>query len=448
VTQPLIASSNSTKYDRFANSIQQRTGRLPGPYSTFLYDAIFAVARACNVVLRAGFDPAAASARRRLHEALQSQQFEGVSGPISFDDNHDRIGARYGLFNFRASQGGLTSVGFYDDADGLVLTSSPIFYDGTTNVPSDRLVIPIISLLFSIPGAIAVIVASAVALVLVAAMTPTLLIVWRSNKLIVRSSPAFLATILAGLSIALVSIFFWFGTPTVVLCHLRLWFGIVGCTSHLLSLVSNASVSPSPTHRWACVHVHADQKLAPIHSIQRASTSSSINHQLPSIWCYSPIMRPFGDRAYIMVFVGPHASCASDECCQHFAILLLCLAERQNICPNRICIHGTHVHCRSVSQLQNSHPAVRFCRKSLHQCITDTLLCIQVIRFANHHGWRSPRTIFSSSQLLESFSDTFSRLSRPPTHSSSLYVYYLELLLLGLSSSHQSFGSFASILNR
>lgn len=228
LTQPLAAPEGSAIYARFADAIRNRTGGPPGAYSTFLYDAILTAARACGSLVRGGNELNAITSRRVLIEAIQSQSFTGVSGKIAFDENHDRKGASYGLYNFRPTSGGLANVGVWEEQEGLDLSSTPIFFDGTANVPSDRKIVPLISIFFGSPGAVAVGTITAAALIIVCVATSVVLYLRRDHKVIVRSSPVFLAIIIVGLALALISIFFWFGSPTIASCHLRLWFGVVG----------------------------------------------------------------------------------------------------------------------------------------------------------------------------------------------------------------------------
>jgi hypothetical protein len=112
----------------------------------------------------------------------------------------------------------------------LTILQDPIFSSNTTEIPLDRVLLPIQFMSFASGGPAAI---SAVCAVLIALFGPiTILLLWHYGEtpFIRRSSPIFLALISVGLMFACISTFFWFGDLTVAHCHLRTWLAFVGAT--------------------------------------------------------------------------------------------------------------------------------------------------------------------------------------------------------------------------
>jgi len=173
--------------------------------------------------LKSGYHP---SNSEMLLAHLFNTSFMGVSGFVSVDKNGDRVGGYYGFLNFQtAKNNSLVLIGTYDGAE-VQLIADPIFSDGTSNIPRDP-VIPILFLKYN-SGAVALVVFTILALVIFI-ISAIFVIATRNNRLIRRSSPTFLLVILTGLSLSVLSVLFWMGYPTPALCHLRVWFGFIGC---------------------------------------------------------------------------------------------------------------------------------------------------------------------------------------------------------------------------
>ena len=72
-----------------------------GAYSAFAFDAFYAFVIAINQLLHAGV-PGSMIRGRILLEELRKTSFTGVSGPVSFDENGDRLAA-YELWNIQST---------------------------------------------------------------------------------------------------------------------------------------------------------------------------------------------------------------------------------------------------------------------------------------------------------------------------------------------------------
>lgn len=77
------------------------------------HDAATALLRAIDVVVAADADGAVRVDRARLAEAVRAQEFDGLTGPIAFDERGDRRGTtarELGLTVYRVSNGGFAAI--------------------------------------------------------------------------------------------------------------------------------------------------------------------------------------------------------------------------------------------------------------------------------------------------------------------------------------------------
>lgn len=227
VTNPLAGRADSSLYSNFISLVRNRTGSDPILYQSFLWDAVQVYGLAIGKLIQEGLDPRAVSSRQRLLSLIAATSFQGVSGPVSFDSNQDRVGVSYGLYNYRDDQAGLVEIGLWTDPTGINMTRNAVFSDGTEKIPND---LQIASVLFSSGGGVAITFFTTVGIAIISVSTFIALVIEtrRRNPLIVRSSPRFLFVIILGLTLALISIYFWFGNPSPWQCHLRVWFAFVG----------------------------------------------------------------------------------------------------------------------------------------------------------------------------------------------------------------------------
>jgi ABC-type branched-subunit amino acid transport system substrate-binding protein len=194
-------------------------------YSTFVYDAIWGIARAVkslNAKSALGFTNSTA-----LLQELLAITYEGASGIVSFDEKGDRENMPYSIFNWNAGTSDpFRSVGSWE-GQIVINQSNIIFSDGTSNAVLDSVPTPIETLWYSttIGG---IVTAISVVLLVLMCITVVLLIIYRQNRLIIASSPVFLGFILGGCILAIMSNFFWFGEPSVAKCYFRTWFGFLG----------------------------------------------------------------------------------------------------------------------------------------------------------------------------------------------------------------------------
>ncbi|UPR02774.1 metabotropic glutamate receptor [Chloropicon primus] len=100
------------------------------PYGPPSFDAATAVALAIHDVIEAGNDP---TDGEKLLEALKKVEFEGLSGKVSFDENLDRRGSRYTLFNRRSDD---YTVGLLE-GDNVTFSRDVIFPGARSTAPTD-----------------------------------------------------------------------------------------------------------------------------------------------------------------------------------------------------------------------------------------------------------------------------------------------------------------------
>jgi hypothetical protein len=254
ITLPIDANDN---YKPFKEKVSN-----PVIYSSFLWDAVLAYAQVIKSFMAVSDNLPRPD---QIVSALRFASFEGATGQIEFDSNQDRKGGEYGVYNYQDSPGQMVLVGNLKSGGEISIDSGKIlFADGTNNVPDD---LAVSDISFTSIGAIAVIAVASVAIVLIALVSPALLLSQyrQRNRLILRSSPLFLGIILIGLTLALASVYFWFGTPTAAHCHLRVWLAFVGCATAYSALLTKNY------HLWYLfnepslrVHVLSTQRLLSI----------------------------------------------------------------------------------------------------------------------------------------------------------------------------------------
>jgi hypothetical protein len=224
-----LSSSVSSEYPRFVSDFQDVAGFTPfDAYVSYWYDAVWTTAIAARNLLLSPDGPDQLFNRTSYFDSLLSTKFEGLTGSISFNGDGDRENMPFGVYNFVPVTDGthLRLVGRW--AGSLSMNASAItFADGTNTIPMDELPLPTTSFLYSWAGPGAIVGVAAFVLFFVFASIIGV-VVLKDNKLIFRSSPLFLIIIAFGITLALISVFFWFGEASVAKCHLRLWFGFVG----------------------------------------------------------------------------------------------------------------------------------------------------------------------------------------------------------------------------
>lgn len=125
--------------------------REPNTYATFAYDAVYAFAYAADNMITAGTDPEDGAL---LLAELKDLTFDGATGPVSFDENGDRLGV-YDIINL--VDGVFVVVGTWDIPNGMQLTGTITWPDGGTKTPADGSGIPGFEFLLAIAGMFALI---------------------------------------------------------------------------------------------------------------------------------------------------------------------------------------------------------------------------------------------------------------------------------------------------
>ena len=98
--------------------------RTPNTYATFAYDAVYAFALAAQQMIDASADPTNGTA---LLPVLAGLEFQGATGPVSFDQNYDRNGV-YDLLNQNGTI--FVDIGNWDKVNGLVTTADIMYACG------------------------------------------------------------------------------------------------------------------------------------------------------------------------------------------------------------------------------------------------------------------------------------------------------------------------------
>jgi hypothetical protein len=106
--------------------------RTPNTYATFAYDAVYTFARALQAMIDDGEDVEDGDL---LLAQLQATDFTGATGPVSFNEDGDRLGV-YDVINLQGDT--FEVVGAWDKTNGAVF-SGTIYWDGSsdTEVPDD-----------------------------------------------------------------------------------------------------------------------------------------------------------------------------------------------------------------------------------------------------------------------------------------------------------------------
>jgi hypothetical protein len=204
------------------------------PLSQVLYDAVRVSARGVASALSPGATETEAE-QADVFNGIKNSRFVGLTGAVAFD-GRNRADVIIDVLNFQQSAGNVV-VGHWSPSSGFNLDTNAIFSDGTNQAPPDRYVFPRATMEFSSPGAVA---ATVFAILLAVVYISSAVVLWMRQdiKAVRTSSPVFLATICFGLSLAAVSVLFWFGDPSVHTCRGRLWFAFLGCSIAYCSVLA------------------------------------------------------------------------------------------------------------------------------------------------------------------------------------------------------------------
>jgi 7 transmembrane sweet-taste receptor of 3 GCPR len=158
----------------------------------------------------------------RLMAELRSVSIpDGLSGPVFFDENGDRVGL-YVMLSLRDT--GYVEVGRYI-LGNLTVVDDVVFPDGTTNVPSDSIDLDKKTFIdFGDPIAIAFMTIAGVFMVLTLVVA-ILVIAYRRTSVLKAASIQFMLVILFGLLMGYSLVFVWSAKPTDATCMLRPWLG-------------------------------------------------------------------------------------------------------------------------------------------------------------------------------------------------------------------------------
>ncbi|TPX56312.1 hypothetical protein PhCBS80983_g04635 [Powellomyces hirtus] len=150
----------------------------------------------------------------------------GVSGNIRFDANFDRIGA-YEILN--VYDGVLRHVGgTVGDNYHVVLntTTPPIFFSGTTTIPSSEIVLTQNWITFKDPLAIVLIILYG-AMMVITGISVLMVYSWKERPAIKALSPQFMIIMGLAMELAFATIFTSIGKPEKLNCNFRAWlFGV------------------------------------------------------------------------------------------------------------------------------------------------------------------------------------------------------------------------------
>eukprot|EP01097_Dermamoeba_algensis_P000371 TRINITY_DN112_c0_g1_i6.p1 TRINITY_DN112_c0_g1~~TRINITY_DN112_c0_g1_i6.p1 ORF type:complete len:855 (-),score=208.44 TRINITY_DN112_c0_g1_i6:239-2803(-) len=103
-------------------------------YVTYFNDALLTVIFAFGDLYEKGipFDNS-----KELLKAIRRQSFMGVTGPVSYDENGERVGYLMDILHYVKGRG-YFSAGYIENSTHFVFTEDIVWRDGTTNIPPDR----------------------------------------------------------------------------------------------------------------------------------------------------------------------------------------------------------------------------------------------------------------------------------------------------------------------
>ncbi|KAJ3019628.1 hypothetical protein HKX48_001935 [Thoreauomyces humboldtii] len=224
ITSPMEGSGAAyanlqAEYSRAYNETLQQ-------YAGFAYDCVVVMVRMLEYVHASGVswtDIAAGNFPRDVGpflNATSSEGIDGVTGSLRFDDNFNRNG----MFNiFNVYDGQLRIIGKTTN-DSLVVeldpSVPPLFYSGTSQIPSGKIALTRSWLKYSDPLAI-VLLSLYATMMLITAMSVRLVYLWRQRSSIKALSPVHMTFICLGLEVAFTSVFTHMGEETMVKCNVR-----------------------------------------------------------------------------------------------------------------------------------------------------------------------------------------------------------------------------------
>eukprot|EP01129_Flabellula_baltica_P008338 TRINITY_DN3300_c0_g1_i1.p1 TRINITY_DN3300_c0_g1~~TRINITY_DN3300_c0_g1_i1.p1 ORF type:complete len:1002 (+),score=174.15 TRINITY_DN3300_c0_g1_i1:215-3220(+) len=121
VFQPTTRFTNyQTWKETFDLSYPNNSGSMRIAYT---YDAVYVYARALHNLIENDSVPFSLSStfKSLLHTKIMETNFNGITGTITFDENGDRTGVPYDIYNFQT--GGLINVGFISGSEPIYDTS-------------------------------------------------------------------------------------------------------------------------------------------------------------------------------------------------------------------------------------------------------------------------------------------------------------------------------------
>jgi hypothetical protein len=202
------------------------------PYSV---DAVYTLAHAYLSIVQNGLDINS----NNLKNALINISFVGVTGPVLFNSQFDRI-VPYSIVNVRDTSSLFDTVGEWSSSGGtasLVMSTDPIWPDGTTKVPGDGLPRTLYWIKWSSPTSIVILIFVGIAIAICFA-TIVLVAKFSATPVMRLASPTFLMITLVGLSLFFSSLVPWMGAPSEASCNLRNWLGHLGICLALASIIA------------------------------------------------------------------------------------------------------------------------------------------------------------------------------------------------------------------
>ena len=99
-------------------------------YAYYLYDAVFSMARAFDTIIRSNVDPLSEEATEAVVNTLKQQSFSGLTGTVSYDENHDRK-PQYNVLNLQGTK--TVRIGTWLYGKGVTFAENvPVKFSGGT----------------------------------------------------------------------------------------------------------------------------------------------------------------------------------------------------------------------------------------------------------------------------------------------------------------------------
>jgi len=233
-SQGLIITSASpgegAVYDKYIEKFTAQSNRTGTDYfGPYAYDTVHLCVRALHDVLYTqGVDRGADAFPDAFLAALRAAEFDGATGLVSLDEDGLRKGSIITYLNLQGDKWVLIGTWHEDTGAMQAQQGSALLFPGRTHtVPADSPELDYANFEASDAGGVAILTVLGVGMLTIAC-SAAILLAWYNHPVMRYSSQPFLAIILVGAFLSLLSGFFWLGELHTWKCTLTLWLLPVG----------------------------------------------------------------------------------------------------------------------------------------------------------------------------------------------------------------------------